>query len=141
MAKQQYQNKVAKNTKGESMLEQNALIDDNLLPNAIELEKLKEVDPKIIDWILERTEIEQNARIQFNNDRVRLAEYDLIKTHSFNKTSLWFGFLIFIAVLGLSGFLIYNDLNVAGTIFGGTAIIGGAVFFIKAAIASKKQGK
>ena len=38
------------------MLEQNVAIDDNLLPSAIELEKLKEVDPSIIQWIMNRAD-------------------------------------------------------------------------------------
>lgn len=139
MAKQQHQNKVAKNKQGELLLEQNLAIDDSLLPNASELEKLKEVDPQIISWILERTEIEQNARIEFNQERVKLAKFDLKKTHVFNITALIFGFIIFIAVLALSAFFIINNLFVEGTLFGGTAIIGGALFFIKAAIASKQK--
>lgn len=141
MAKQHQQNKLARNQKGDTLLEQNLAIDDSLLPNAAELEKLKEVEPKIIDWILERTEIEQNARIEFNENRMRLADYDLRHIHGFNMTALIFGFLIFLSVLALSAIFIYNGLNVQGTIFGGTAIIGGAVFFIKAATSSNNKEK
>jgi uncharacterized membrane protein len=137
MAKQQQQNKLAKNGKGELMVEQNLAYDDSLLPNAAELEKLKEVDTKIIDWILSRTEIEQDARIKYNQDRMTLTDYDLRKIHRFNITSLIFGFIIFIVVLALAGFFIFKGLNIEGTLFGGTAIIGGAIFFIKAAAASK----
>lgn len=139
MARHQQQNRVARTNRGDSMLEQNISIDDSLLPNAAELEKLKDVDPTIIEWILRRTEIEQDARIRFNDNRVRLADFDLHKIHSFNKTALWFGFLSFLAILTLSGFLIYKGLHIEGTIFGGTAIFGCVMFFIKASIASKTK--
>jgi uncharacterized membrane protein len=119
------------------MVEQNVAYDDNLLPSAAELEKLKEVDPKIIDWILNRTEIEQNARIDFNSKRLELSGYDLKKIHRFNITSLIFGFIVFLAVLALSAYLISMGLSVEGTLFGGGAIIAGAIFFIKAATTNK----
>ena len=49
-----------KNQRGEHVVEHNVAIDDSLLPNAYELEKLKEIDTNIIPWILERAEQEQN---------------------------------------------------------------------------------
>jgi uncharacterized membrane protein len=130
---------MAKNNRGELMLEQNLAIDDSLLPSAIELEHLKEVDPKIIDWILQRTEIEQNARIEFNKKQVELAAYNLKKTHRFNFTALFYAFILFLAVLSLSAFLIINKLNIEGTLFGGTAIITGIIFFIKATKSPTKK--
>lgn len=139
MGRQQQQNRLAKKGNGELMVEQNLAIDDNLLPSAAELEKLKEVDPKIIDWVLTRTEIEQNARIKFNQDRMALAKKDLNCIHIFNFTALTFGFLIFVILLALSDYFIYKGLDVQGTIFGGTAIIGGALFFIKVSSSEKKE--
>ena len=72
MAKQSQQNRLAKNNRNELMVEQNLTIDDSLLPNASELEKLKEVDPNIIQWLLNHAEIEQNARIQYNKDFMKI---------------------------------------------------------------------
>ena len=139
MAKQQRQNKLAKNRNGEVWLEENTAIDDNLLPSAVELEKLKEVDPTIIDWILKRTEIEQDARITFNNDRVRITEYDLKKFHRFNFTALVLAFLLFVIVLGISAIFVYFNLPVQGTIFGGTAITVAIVYFLRVISRSNKK--
>ncbi len=66
MAKVQHNNRLAKNQRGESIAEQNLSIDDNLLPDAFELERLKNVDPNIITWMMARSEQEQSARIQWN---------------------------------------------------------------------------
>ncbi len=139
MAKQSHQNRLAKARNGEIMVEQNMAYDDSLLPNAEELQKLQEIDGAIVPWIMQRTEVEQNARIEFNKDRIRLSEYDLKRTHGFNFTALTYGFCIFVAVMVLSAFLVYKDLPIQGTIFGGTAIIGGAVFFVKASSQKKTQ--
>lgn len=66
MAKQSHQNRLAKARNGEIMVEQNMAYDDSLLPNAEELQKLQEIDGAIVPWIMQRTEVEQNARIEFN---------------------------------------------------------------------------
>jgi uncharacterized membrane protein len=118
-------------------LEQQVAIDDSLLPSAIELEKLKEIDPSIIQWIMKRAEIEQDARIEFNRNQNEFVKYNLHKSHKFNLIAIIFSFILFLVILGLSAFFIIKELPVAGTIFGGTAIIAAITFFIKAA--SKPQ--
>jgi uncharacterized membrane protein len=138
MAKQSQQNKLAKNSRNELMVEQNLTIDDSLLPSATELEKLKEVDPNIIQWILNRAEIEQTARIELNKEHMKLNGYNIRKVHRFNFTALFFGFILFLSVLTLSAFFIINGMEIQGSIFGGSAIIAGIVFFIKAAANNRK---
>jgi uncharacterized membrane protein len=131
MAKQQQKNRLVKNNRGELALEQNFDIDDSLLPCAAELEKLKEIDPSIIQWIMKRTEIEQDARISFNKDAVRLNIDSSQKIHRFNFTALILSFLLFISVLALSGFFVYKGLTVEGSLFGGSALIVAIIYFVK----------
>lgn len=57
MARKVEQNKITKDDSGVS-LEHHAAYDDNLLPSAEELSKLKSIEPDIIPWIMERTEKE-----------------------------------------------------------------------------------
>jgi len=121
------------------MLEQHDYVDDSLLPSAFELEKLKEIDPSIIEWILKRAEKEQDIRLEFNTKGISLAEYNLRKTHRFNFTALAFGFILFLVILGLSAFFIIQELPVAGTVFGGTAIATAALFFLKVIIKPKSS--
>lgn len=131
MAKQHQQNKLSKSNGGDFLLEQNVAIDDSLLPSAVELEKLKEVDPSIIPWIMQRTEIEQNARIENNQEILNLNRINLTKTHSFNKTSLVLGFLLFIVTLLLAAYFVYAGLPTQGTIFGSASILVAVVYFSK----------
>jgi len=137
MAKQQQQNRLAQNYRGDVMLEQQVAIDDSLLPSANELEKLKKIDPTIIQWIMKRTEIEQDARIEFNKNQNDFVKYNLRKAHDFNLIAIIFSFLLFVFILGLSALFIIKELPVTGTIFGGTAIITAIAFFIKATTKSK----
>jgi uncharacterized membrane protein len=134
MAKHQRQDRLAKNTRGDIMIEQQNLIDDSLLPSALELEKLKSIDPSIIQWILQRTEMEQDGRLNFNKKQIEIAELSVRKTHSFNITALVFSFILFLMILGLSAFFVFKELPVTGTVFGGAAIFVAVTFFIKATI-------
>jgi uncharacterized membrane protein len=139
MAKQQQKNRLVKNNRGEVALEQNFDIDDSLLPCATELEKLKEIDPSIIQWIMKRTEIEQDARISFNKNAVKLNIDSSKKIHRFNFTVLILSFFLFISVLALSGFFIYKGLTVEGTFFGGSTLIVAIVYFVRIITYSKKN--
>jgi len=114
--------------------EQSVLIDDHLLPNAAELERLKQVDSSIIPWIMERTEKEQSARLQWNKTQEDILKYNLKGTHRFNYTALIFAFLLFVLVILSAVFCIIKGKNIEGTILGGTAIITGIIFFLRTSI-------
>lgn len=92
MAKKAEQNKVCDKTG--LTLEQNTVYDDNLLPSADELTKLNNVSKDIIPWIMKRTEMEQDARIKFNEDRMKIAKSDFRHTHWYNFTALVMAFII-----------------------------------------------
>ncbi len=76
MAKVQHNNKLARNQRGDAIVEQNVSIDDSLLPSAVELEKLKEIDPSIVPWIMARAEQEQNARHAWNRAKSEIMSSD-----------------------------------------------------------------
>jgi uncharacterized membrane protein len=131
MANLQRNNKVAKNQKGEAILEQHESIDDSLLPSAVELEKLKEIDPSIVPWIMKRAEQEQNARHKWNENQSKVLKFDVKHIHYFNFTAIFLAFILFLAIIGAAVFFIIKGLDVTGTIFGGTAIITCVIFFLR----------
>jgi uncharacterized membrane protein len=139
MAKLQQNNRLAQNQHGQSIVEHNVSIDDNLLPNATELAKLKEIDSSIVPWIMARAEQEQNARLQWNKVQGEIMSYDVKKTHRFNFTVLIFAFILFIAVIGAAVFCIVKGLNVQGTVIGGTAIITGIIFFMRVSMRQRDK--
>ncbi len=130
MAKKAEQNRV-KNEQGLT-LEHNAVYDDSLLPSADELAKLNSISSDIVPWIMERTEKEQNARIKFNEDRMRLMEKDIKNTYNYNIVALIMAFLITIAFLIFSFYLVINGKGVEGTIFAGATVVMIVAYFIKA---------
>ena len=98
------------------------VVDDSLLPTAEELAKLKELDPNIIAWVKERCVAEQDTRIYFNRNQIKIARKDVSWFHLNNLFSMIFVFLVAIAGLGMSCFLVYNDYVVFGSIFGTTGL-------------------
>lgn len=130
MAKKAEQNKVCDKTG--LTLEQNTVYDDNLLPSADELAKLDNVSKDIIPWIMKRTEMEQNARIKFNEDRMKIAQSDFKHTHRYNFTALIMAFIIVLIFVGFSFYLIINGQETIGTIFAGGTVVLIVSYFLKA---------
>lgn len=130
MAKKAEQNKL-KDERGLTF-EQNTIVDDNLLPSADELAKLNGISEDIIPWIMARTEKEQDARIKFNEDRMRLSEKDLKFAHKYNMLALVMAFLIVLLFLSASFYLIISGKEVIGTIFAGGTIVGIVSYFLNA---------
>jgi uncharacterized membrane protein len=126
MAKQQQHTRVIAN-RHQGAIEQQTIVDDSLLPPAEELSKLKEIDPCIIEWILKRSEKEQETRLNFNNEKIKLAHREA----NITIISLWLAFVLAVSVLALGGLFICWGKEVAGTIFGGVGILVVVQSFLK----------
>lgn len=116
---------------GSAIVEQKMIVDDSMLPPAEELAKLQEVKPELVDWVMARAEKEQEARIDFNRKRLLLAERDLKGTQWTNILCLVFAFLIIVAGLGTTIYLLMNDKDLAGTICAGGTVVAAAALFTR----------
>jgi uncharacterized membrane protein len=130
MAKIAQQNKISKDSRGISIEHQN-IEDDSLLPPAEELVRLNKVSPEIITWIMKCTEKEQDARIKFNEDRMRVTESDFKHVHQYNFTALILAFLIVVLFLGSSFYLIINGFETIGSIFAGSTLALIVFYFLR----------
>lgn len=131
MGRSASQNKMQQKS-GELLVEHNVISEDSFLPSADELAKLNAISPGIIDWIMKRTEIEQNARIKFNDDRVGIAKSEVSHKHIFNYIALFMAFIIVLLFLFLSYKLITGGQEVVGTIFAGGTIAVIVFYFLNA---------
>lgn len=112
-------------------VEQTSVYDDSLLPPAEELAKLQQIDPNCINWIKNRTEIEQDARIKFNNDKIGLMRKDMNLTASQNVLCIIVAFVIIMSGLACSAYFVYKGLNVEGSVFGGSTLVFAGLIFLK----------
>ena len=106
-------------TENNLAIQQHTIYDDNLLPSAEELAKLKEVDKSIIQWILSRTEKEQDSRIEYNKNTLEIVKDELV----IKEKAMWIAFALSISVILLSGVFVFFGMDIAGTIFGGIGLI------------------
>lgn len=97
--------------------------EDNLLPEAQELAKLKDVDPTLLPWLISRIEKEQDSRLSFNDRQVGLLEKETKRNYNLTTTSLWLAFAVTLTGMGFSAYLVSHDLAVAGTIFAGVTLL------------------
>ena len=109
---------------------QQEIYDDNYLPSADELAKYKQLDPDIINWIKERTEKEQDSRIDFNNRKMKLLESDQQKNFIIDICTIIAAFTILILGMFFSYHFIEAGRNLEGAIFGGGTLLFAANAFL-----------
>ena len=130
MAKKAQQNTIQQQDGG-LMMQQQVISDDSLLPSAEELQKFNAISPDIVPWIMARTEMEQDARLKFTDERINLAKNESSHTHWFDFIALFMAFIIVAAFLFLSYLLIQNGSEVVGTIFAGATMALIVSYFLK----------
>jgi uncharacterized membrane protein len=97
--------------------------DDNLLPSAEELQQYQALDPNFIEWIKNRCDNEQIARIQFNKEKVEI--HKTMNKHMFkiDMTSIIASGIVILSAMSISAYLIYLNHALTGSIFAGGAIV------------------
>lgn len=76
--------------------------------------------------------MEQDARIKFNEDRMKIAQSDFKHIHRYNFTALIMAFIIVLIFIAFSFYLIINGQETIGTIFAGGSIVLIVSYFLKA---------
>jgi uncharacterized membrane protein len=114
-------------TRNQGAIEHQTIIDDNLLPSADELQKLKEIDPSIVSWILEHADKEQKERIAFNTGKLKL----VMAEHRIVISALWLAFGVLVIGMIMSSIFVFNNMEIAGTVFGGVFMIACVQAFLR----------
>lgn len=122
MTKFNRQIKAAKN-KDLQRVEHTEVFDDNLLPDAGEIERLNELDPTIMAWLKERAAKEQDFRHDFSNRQLKVGNNHSRRDHNTTRCALVIYFSLVAACIVFSYFLIKDGKDIQGTIFGGTAAV------------------
>lgn len=130
MAKQQTKHKLVKSQQGEGVLVESAF-DDSLLPEASEIEKLYKLDSHILEFLKETAKKEQNFRHQSFQKKLEIAEKVERGSRQISKMGITFSFIIVLAGMAFSAFLIYIGQIVVGTVFAGGIIISIVTAFLK----------
>ena len=126
---------------GRFSIEHQESYDDSLLPDAIELAKLKEVDDSIVEWIKERTAKEQDGRLDFNKRKMILLEVGSKRKFLIDLITIFCAFAIIMVGMLFSYYLIDKNQTTVGTIFAGATLVFAANAFLnfRKKIAERKE--
>ena len=113
------------------------VFDDNLLPDAAEIEKLQRMDPEIFKWLKDRAAAEQEFRHTAYSRRLTLADADGKRCHHLNILGMILAFFLMVVSFGFSAYLIYQKQVLTGTVFSGATMLLIAITFIKRKIPKK----
>jgi uncharacterized membrane protein len=102
--------------------EHTEVFDDNLLPDAQEIQALHQIDPQILDWLKTRAEKEQDFRHIAHTKRTHIIEKEINSEYKLNILGIIFAFVIIISGMAFSTFLIHEKQIITGTIFSGLTI-------------------
>ena len=130
MAKRREKHEVLESQQGQGYVVERAF-DDSLLPEASEIEKLYKLDSHILEFLKETAEKEQNFRHQAFQKKLEIAEKVERGSRQISKMGITFSFIIVLAGMVFSTFLIYIGQIVVGTVFAGGIIISIVTAFLK----------
>lgn len=122
MAKHERNIKAARNNEIQR-IEHNEVFDDNLLPDAIEIERLHQLDPDILQWLKARAEQEQSFRHGAFDKRVNVVDRHNKRDHDTGRIALFIYLLLVGGCIAASYLLLKEGKNITGSIFGGAAIV------------------
>lgn len=119
-------------------IEHQETFDDNLLPDAKELNLLQKIDPNIMEWIKNSATKEQNARHDFNDRRMKIIEKGQKKSFSIDVMTIFSALIVILSGMLFSYYLISQDMKTVGTLFGGATVIIAASSFLNFRKKNKK---
>jgi uncharacterized membrane protein len=109
-----------------------------VLPDAAELAEYHKLDPTIVTWLMEHAAKEQNFRHQSHDRKLVIREKNAATDRELSGWGMLCGFLIFMGGMALSGLLVYMGHSIAGPLFAGATLIGGASIFVTRVSADNK---
>lgn len=130
MAKQSYSIKGTNISNGDAVgnhIEQTVSVDDNILPAPQELAEYKNIDPKIVDFLIKSSEREQLHRHKQDEKKLKILSYN---EHKVGNMNWWGMFFAIVATMGLAAYALYLDRAWFAGIFGLAGIASIASVFI-----------
>ncbi|MES2731750.1 MAG: DUF2335 domain-containing protein [Bacteroidota bacterium] len=104
---------------------------ENPFPEAEELQKFIPFLPDAPNRFFKYVEKEQQFRHDAYNKRLSTVSSAQNAENFTKKAGMIFGFILFMFALLISGFLLYSDKNVTGSIFMGATLLLGVGMFVK----------
>lgn len=104
-------------------LEQIYTVDDNCLPSPQELAAYKQIDPRIVDYLIDASIKEQNHRHKMDEKKLKIVGKADGRVGRMNWWGMFFAFMCLIAFLALTAYALYLDKPWFAGFFGVASIV------------------
>ena len=112
-------------------LEQTYTVDDNCLPSPQELAAYKQIDPRIVEYLIDASIKEQNHRHKMDEKKLKIVAKADGRIGRMNWWGMFFAFLCLIALLAVVAYALYLDKQWLAGILGGTTIVSVISLFVR----------
>lgn len=135
MAKQQINQKetqVSTSQGAAKRIEQTLTVDDYALPSPQDLAAYKNIDPKIVEHLLELANKEQGHRHDMDNQKMKMIRRAESRAERMNFWGMTFAFLCMVLFIALTAYALHLDNPWFAGFFGLTSLISIISIFINA---------
>ncbi len=142
MAKQQLNRKETQVSTNEGIgqqLEQTLTIEDNALPSPQELAAYKQVDPRIVNLLIEMSQREQQHRHNTEKMKLKILRRSEGRNERINWWGMFFAFASILIIMGIAAWALYLDRPWFAGIFGSFGIITIVSIFVESGKNNKKK--
>lgn len=112
-------------------LEQTYTVDDNCLPSPAELQAYKDIDPRIVDYLIEASVKEQAHRHAMDEHKLRIIKASDGRVGRMNWWGMFFAFLCILVFSIVTGYALYLDKPWFAGIMGGAVLISIVSIFVR----------
>jgi uncharacterized membrane protein len=111
---------------------------DSPLPDGEELAKLRDVDPKLIEWLMQNASKEQDFRHNSHNEQLAEAARDGKSNRWLNACGMVCAFVLFMSGMTLGAYMLHLGHENKGMAFAGTTLLAAAALFLNRKAPAKK---
>lgn len=111
-------------------IEQTFTVDDNSLPSAQELKAYKDIDPRIVDFLIDASVKEQAHRHEMDRSKMNIVKKSENRIRWTNWWGMFYAFLSILVLGGLTAFALYLDRPWFAGFMGLTTFVSVASIFI-----------
>ena len=122
-------------------LEQTYIVDDNCFPSPQELAAYKEIDPRIVDYLINASVKEQEHRHKIDESKINLVRRANRQEGRMNWWGMFFAFFAIVVMVALTAYALYLDKPWFAGVLGAGTLISVASIFVKSNETKESQEK
>lgn len=122
-----------------NQLEQTVTVDDNCLPSPAELKAYQQIDPRIVDYLIDASVKEQAHRHLMDKEKLKVVKHADGRDGRMNWWGMFFAFFSIVTLCCVTAYALYLDKPWFAGFMGATTLVSIAGVFVKSNQEKEKQ--